>query len=205
MAPRAYVALLDRWQDVGAELTRRHERCERCGQHCGDWRNWFEWRASSSSGYTTLCPTCTASQFRPYKDHLHGRTYEAVKRLSRADGYLCCLCAQPRRAYYWDHCHDHTFVRGPVCAGCNTLEGHGMQFANRPGAMAHLLRCPTCRSNRTIAERHQAQLLMSKLVSSERHGTCDAPPPSSPSPSAHVAQPAASCAARPMRSDGKGG
>ncbi|MFC8095349.1 endonuclease domain-containing protein [Streptomyces sp. NPDC057301] len=32
---------------------------------------------------------------------------------TRADDYLCRLCAETRAAA-WDHCHDHGFVRGPL-------------------------------------------------------------------------------------------
>ncbi|MFJ6010711.1 endonuclease domain-containing protein [Streptomyces sp. NPDC092952] len=175
VAPRAYVTLLDEWQAMDQELWDKHACCERCGEHAQSWSNWFHWRGSSATGYSTLCPSCTAVRYRPYNGHLRGRTYARVKKMARADDFLCCLCAQPRRAYYWDHCHDHDFVRGPVCASCNTHEGRGLAFAFRPGAIAHLMRCPACDTARTIERRHQRALVQDELRG-ERHGSCSCEP-----------------------------
>lgn len=175
VAPRAYVDLLDQWQVLDGELWERHACCERCGQHARSWSNWFHWRGSSVTGYSTLCPSCAATLYRPYNGHLQGRTYAAVKWMSRADDFLCCLCQQPRRANYWDHCHDHEFVRGPVCASCNTHEGHGLAFAHRPGAIAHLMRCPACDAARTIELRHQRAIVQDHFRS-ERHTKCSFEP-----------------------------
>lgn len=53
---------------------------------------------------------------------------------------MCDLCGEP--AACWDHCHDHGYVRAPLCRSCNGSEalwphtGHGMR---------HLMACPGCR------------------------------------------------------------
>ncbi|MFD0344773.1 endonuclease domain-containing protein [Streptomyces sp. NPDC127117] len=87
-------------------------------------------------------------------DTCRGAAYESVRRTRRADDYPCRLCTTPQRAYYWDHCHDHGLVRGPVCASCNTFEGNGMVFVNRPGSVEHLLECTICRAQHTLPRRH---------------------------------------------------
>ncbi|WP_406016336.1 endonuclease domain-containing protein [Streptomyces sp. NBC_00984] len=81
-----------------------------------------------------------------------------------ADDYLCWLCTTPQRAYYWDHCHDHGLVRGPVCASCNTFEGNGMVFVNRPGSVEHLLECTVCRAQHTLPRRHYEDVIRNHLA-----------------------------------------
>jgi hypothetical protein len=72
---------------------------------------------------------------------------------------------------YWDHCHAHGFVRGPVCASCNTYEGGGYRFIHRPGAVRHLLLCDGCRRDRTVPPRHQPDIVLQTFVP-DPHGPC---------------------------------
>ncbi|WP_326585393.1 endonuclease VII domain-containing protein [Streptomyces sp. NBC_00481] len=154
--PRAYVALLDRADRIAAECVEQAARCSRCDATGDVWK----WRTSSNSGYTTLCPACTVSVARPYKDHLRGRLYASLLKNSQPEAFLCRLCSSPRQAVYWDHCHTHGFVRGPVCASCNTYEGGGYRFIHRPGAVSHLLRCDGCRRDRTVPPRHHPDIML---------------------------------------------
>ncbi|MFF6829911.1 endonuclease domain-containing protein [Streptomyces longwoodensis] len=58
-----------------------------------------------------------------------------------ARAYRCDLCPEP--AAFWDHCHDHGLIRGPLCRSCNGSEGFWVH--SRHG-VEHLMRCPDCRS-----------------------------------------------------------
>ncbi|MEU1932900.1 endonuclease domain-containing protein [Streptomyces coeruleorubidus] len=47
----------------------------------------------------------------------------------------------------WDHCHEHGYVRGPLCGSCNTREGTGIPhyYLRLEGAaLQHLLECRGC-------------------------------------------------------------
>lgn len=156
MVPRAYAALLDRADKIAAECVEQATRCSRCNTTGDVWKR----RTSSNSGYTTLCPACAASVARPYKDHLRGRLYSSLLKNSQPEAFLCRMCPGPRQAVYWDHCHTHGFVRGPVCASCNTYEGGGHRFVHRPGAVSHLLQCDGCRRDRTVPPRHQPDIVL---------------------------------------------
>jgi len=48
-----------------------------------------------------------------------GTPYGHNRRIRRAPGGGCVLCAQ--RATVWDHCHRHGIIRGPLCARCNRI------------------------------------------------------------------------------------
>ncbi|MER6499201.1 endonuclease domain-containing protein [Streptomyces sp. NPDC001455] len=166
LAPRAYAALLDKWEEAVREKNEEASVCMGCGREGNRW----ELRSSGSNGWVTRCPDCTTAEFRPYTGHLRGTSYKAVRGTRRADDYLCRLCATSQRAYYWDHCHDHGLVRGPVCASCNTFEGNGMAFVNRPGGVAHLLECTACRAGRTLPLRHQEDIVRNHLTAAHRAG-----------------------------------
>ncbi|MGW0629243.1 endonuclease domain-containing protein [Streptomyces sp. NPDC002758] len=165
--PRAYVDLLDRWQERDRVLTEQARICTGC-QCRGDRR---AWRTTTASGYVTLCPACSGDAFQAYKGHLNGVAYSSLRRTQRADEYLCCLC-RASRASIWDHCHDHGYVRGPVCASCNTFEGNGVDFLRRDGSVQHLLECRGCRERRTLPRRFHLDVVLDQLEEVERHGHC---------------------------------
>ncbi|NGO75203.1 endonuclease VII [Streptomyces sp. YC504] len=170
--PRAYAKLLAQWEKADDALADKARACTSCGAKAG---YSDDWRVSGSSGWTTLCPTCAASGFRPYRGHLRGVRYRSARMNAvRADDYLCVLCKSPRRAYYWDHCHEHDCIRGPVCASCNTFEGHGMNYVARSGSLSHLLECAVCRSQRTLPARHRDDALRNHLSKTEPHHGCRA-------------------------------
>jgi hypothetical protein len=58
MLPRAYVGLLDRWQELDEDLAEKARRCSRCPQ-VRPRRSWPNWRTPTAAGYVTLCPDCT--------------------------------------------------------------------------------------------------------------------------------------------------
>ncbi|WP_432176681.1 endonuclease domain-containing protein [Streptomyces sp. Tue6028] len=165
--PRAYAALLDRADHITTQSAEQAARCSRCGATGDIW----QWRSSSAAGYTTLCPTCTSAVTRPYKGHLQGRQYKTLPKNAQPDAFLCLLCPSPRQAMYWDHCHEHGFVRGPLCASCNTHEGGGHRFIERPGAVQHLLSCDGCRRERTVPPRHRPDIVLQTFVF-DPHGPC---------------------------------
>jgi hypothetical protein len=55
--------------------------------------------------------------------------------------YRCDLCPDP--AAFWDHCHDHGLIRGPLCRSCNGSEGF---WVHTRRGVEHLMRCPGCRT-----------------------------------------------------------
>ncbi|MGP8304435.1 endonuclease domain-containing protein [Streptomyces inhibens] len=91
-------------------------------------------------------PQCTSTSHQKYTGHLHGARYAPLPRPIRADDYLCQLCPEPRRASHWDHCHDHGYVRGPLCASCHAYEGLATGFLGVKAGLAHLLECRGCAS-----------------------------------------------------------
>lgn len=56
-----------------------------------------------------------------------------------ARGYWCDLC--PDQAAFWDHCHDHGLIRGPLCRSCN---GSEFLWVHTNRGVQHLMRCPGC-------------------------------------------------------------
>ncbi|UKY55050.1 endonuclease VII domain-containing protein [Streptomyces inhibens] len=130
LLPRAYADLLDRWERLEDDLTNQARICSGCRTQGPRWA----WRTPTANGYITLCPTCSGAAYQTYRGHLRGVPYESLPRTMRADDYLCRLCGQSR-AFTWDHCHDHGYVRGPLCASCNTFEGKGVRFLLREGSV----------------------------------------------------------------------
>jgi hypothetical protein len=170
--PRGYVELLDRWQRRNTELLEGARTCSGCNKQ-GPPHG--AWRTPTVRGYVTLCPECSGATYVPYDGDLRGVPYRKVPRASRADGFLCRLCTSSR-AFTWDHCHDHGLVRGPLCASCNTWEGKGFRFLERPGAPAYLLECTGCRTDRTLPERFRLDVAADHVRATERHGRCRSRP-----------------------------
>lgn len=164
--PRAYAELLDRADEAERRLEEHAAVCSGCGAKGDAW----QWRTSSAAGFVTLCPHCATKTSRRYTGHLAGVLHGSLTK-KEADGFLCCLCPSPRRALYWDHCHTHGFVRGPVCASCNTFEGGGWGFIRREGGVQHLLRCTGCHQARTLPPRHHADVVKEATVFAS-HGSC---------------------------------
>ncbi|MEU0389203.1 endonuclease domain-containing protein [Streptomyces chartreusis] len=165
--PRVYADMLDRWQERDRTLAEQAQICTGCQRQGGR----CAWRTTTASGYVTLCPACSGEAFPAYKGHLQGVAYSSMRRTHRADDYLCCLCRESR-AFIWDHCHEHGFVRGPVCSSCNTFEGKGVAFLRREGSVQHLLECRGCRESCTLPRRFHLDVVLDHLEDVERHGRC---------------------------------
>ncbi|MFC9589398.1 endonuclease domain-containing protein [Streptomyces sp. NPDC056944] len=133
-------------------------------------------RAAVSSRGNVLCPACAQATLLSYRQQLDGKPYAKVRENGPpAQDYLCTLCDPPRPAAAWDHCHDHGLIRGPLCAGCNTMEGHGKDFLTLQGSTAHLLRCAHCRTRRTLPTNHQLAALRRHLHLERGTPGCDWP------------------------------
>ncbi|MFF0386939.1 endonuclease domain-containing protein [Streptomyces sp. NPDC004286] len=171
LLPRAYAELLDRWERRESELVDRARLCATCGEQ-GPY--WGGWRTPTTSGYVTRCPPCSGAAFKPYTSHLRGVRYETLRRRgTRADDYLCRLC-RASQASAWDHCHEHGYVRGPLCGSCNTREGKAppYYFLQLEGGALHLLECRGCLEQRTLPRRFHMDVVRAHLERTERHGRC---------------------------------
>jgi hypothetical protein len=108
-----------------------------------------------------------------YTGHLRGVWYDSQRRRgARADDYLCRLC-KDGPAVAWDHCHEHGYVRGPLCGSCNTREGKApaYYFLQLEGGAPHLLECRGCRE-RTLPRRFHLDVVRAHLAQTGRHGRC---------------------------------
>ena len=168
LLPRAYVELLDRSEHLEGDLAAQSRICSSCGAQGPPLGRW---RTPTVNGYVTLCPPCSGVSYQTYQGHLRGMLYESLRRTMRADDYLCRLCGESR-AFTWDHCHEHGYVRGPLCASCNTFEGKGVRFLERAGSVIHLLECRDCRDQQTLPRRFRTDVIRNHLEETERHGRC---------------------------------
>ncbi|WP_420803070.1 endonuclease domain-containing protein [Streptomyces pratensis] len=116
-----------------------------------------------------MCPPCSISSHPAYAGHLHGVAYTSLRSTHRASDYLCRLC-KASQASVRDHCHDHGYVRGPLCARCNGAEGSGRRFLDRDGSVRHLLQCAAYYRERTLPRRYQSAVAASYLEAAEGHG-----------------------------------
>ncbi|MGW1364499.1 endonuclease domain-containing protein [Streptomyces chartreusis] len=174
LLPRAYAELLDRWEQREGELISRARLCS-CGA-VGPY--WGGWRRNTRTGYVTMCPPCSGMACRSYTGQMRDVLYESSRRRgARADEYLCRLCKESP-ATAWDHCHDHDFVRGPLCGSCNTREGTASPewFLREEDKVRHLLECRACRQQRTLPRRYHTGVVLAHLERTERHGRCRRPP-----------------------------
>ncbi|WP_030776824.1 endonuclease domain-containing protein [Streptomyces sp. NRRL F-2664] len=113
-------------------------------------------------------------QLRPYAGELQGQLYSVLTRrpgMSRTvAGWVCAVCGTAPAAVL-DHCHEHGYVRAPVCLSCNTLErpdhlyNNDIRVAGRYSRLFgtdtvdwlhHWHRCPGCRARTTLPLPHLA-------------------------------------------------
>ncbi|EGX60462.1 hypothetical protein SZN_07497 [Streptomyces zinciresistens K42] len=111
---------------------------------------------------------------RPYRAELEGQLYSVLTRKPgmshRVTGWACAVC-RIAPATVLDHCHEHGYVRAPVCQSCNTLErpdhlySNDIRVANRytrlfgtdtDDWLRHWHRCPGCRARTTLPLPHLA-------------------------------------------------
>ncbi|MFH8443615.1 endonuclease domain-containing protein [Streptomyces sp. NPDC018026] len=111
---------------------------------------------------------------RPYRNELEDRQYSVLSRepgiTERVAGWLCAVCLRVP-ATVLDHCHEHGYVRAPVCQSCNTRERPDHLYATdvrvtdrylrlfRTDAgtwLRHWHRCTGCRARTVLPLPHLA-------------------------------------------------
>ncbi|MEU5732871.1 endonuclease domain-containing protein [Streptomyces antimycoticus] len=131
-------------------------------------------QAPDSGGPRTTSTEGSTASPRPYHAELDGQLYSVLSRKPgtprRVAGWACAVC-RTAPATVLDHCHEHGYVRAPVCQSCNTQErpdhlySNDIRVANRytrlfdTGAddwLRHWHRCPGCRARTTLPLPHLA-------------------------------------------------
>ncbi|MFD4143023.1 endonuclease domain-containing protein [Streptomyces sp. NPDC058572] len=124
-------------------------------------------------GRQTTSPHCPAPP-RAYNGELQGHLYSVLSRkpgISRkVAGWTCAVC-RTAPASVLDHCHEHGYVRAPVCQSCNTQERPDHLYSNDIRVADHYTRlfdshiadwlhhwhrCPGCRARTTLPLPHLA-------------------------------------------------
>ncbi|MFF9757655.1 endonuclease domain-containing protein [Streptomyces sp. NPDC014344] len=122
----------------------------------------------------TPSPDRPAAPLRPYNGELKGHLYSVLSRkpgISRkVAGWACAVCRTAPAAVL-DHCHEHGYVRAPLCHSCNTQErpdhlySNDIRVADRytrlfhtdaADWLRHWHRCPGCRARTTLPLPHLA-------------------------------------------------
>lgn len=126
------------------------------------------------AGDRRAAPEAPTAPPRPYGREFEGRPYSVLSRkpgISRQVAeWLCAVCREAP-ATVLDHCHEHGYVRAPVCQSCNTRErpdhlyADDVRVANRytrlfgTGAgdwLRHWHRCTGCRARTVLPLPHLA-------------------------------------------------
>lgn len=136
--------------DAAAQVERfsvERRRCSRCGETALRRRGWAD--VDTIGGWQNLCATCVAthdSQLREYQGQLRDIPYARARyrRENPPTWYRCALCAQP--AVVWDHCHEHGYIRGPLCRACNTNDNWLFRLPYRLARLPidHVDQCKGC-------------------------------------------------------------
>ncbi|MEV6332635.1 endonuclease domain-containing protein [Streptomyces sp. NPDC051909] len=119
-------------------------------------------------------PDRPTAALRPYNGELTGQLYSVLSRKhgisGKVAGWTCTVCRTAPAAVL-DHCHEHGYVRAPVCHSCNTQErpdhlysndirvaGHYLRLFDTHTAdwLRHWHRCPGCRARTTLPLPHLA-------------------------------------------------
>ncbi|MFE9139627.1 endonuclease domain-containing protein [Streptomyces sp. NPDC007355] len=130
--------------------------------------------ALTADGREVTSPDCPTATLRPYGGELKGQLYAVLSRKpgisGKVAGWICAVC-RTSPATVLDHCHEHGYVRAPVCHSCNTLERpdhlyrNGIRVAGRytrlfdtdaAAWLPHWHRCPGCRARTTLPLPHLA-------------------------------------------------
>ncbi|MFB7293766.1 endonuclease domain-containing protein [Actinacidiphila glaucinigra] len=171
--PRTLGQVLDAAERAEAQWLLAARTCSRCGAKADNRPE--TWRVQTGSGQQTICHACRTTTLRPYTRELEGRLYSALskKRGSLAvSGWRCAVCEEAPASVI-DHCHEHGYVRAPVCQGCNTRERPNYLYRNdvyvtdryaslfhthAQDRLRHWHRCPGCRARTTLPLPHLAAL-----------------------------------------------
>ncbi|MEV0928107.1 endonuclease domain-containing protein [Streptomyces spongiicola] len=131
-------------------------------------------QTSAADGRPPASPRQPAAPPRAYDGELQGQVYSVLGRkpgISRkVAGWRCAVCRTAPAAVL-DHCHEHGYVRAPVCHSCNTQErpdhlyGNDIRVADHyiplfhthaADWLRHWHRCPGCRTRTTLPLPHLA-------------------------------------------------
>ncbi|MFI6685681.1 endonuclease domain-containing protein [Streptomyces sp. NPDC050485] len=90
-------------------------------------------QSPEAGGRQTTSPEGPTAALRPYHKELEGQLYSVLSRKPgtsrRLAGWACAVC-RTAPATVLDHCHEHGYVRAPVCQSCNTLERPDHLYSN---------------------------------------------------------------------------
>ncbi|WP_217131227.1 endonuclease domain-containing protein [Streptomyces sp. AC558_RSS880] len=131
-------------------------------------------QARAVDGRQTTSPDCPTAPLRLYNEELKGHLYSVLSRkpgISRkVAGWACAVCRTAPAAVL-DHCHEHGYVRAPVCRSCNTQERPDHLYSNDIRVadhytrlfhthtaewLRHWHRCPGCRARTVLPLPHLA-------------------------------------------------
>ncbi|MFF5488134.1 endonuclease domain-containing protein [Streptomyces virginiae] len=131
-------------------------------------------RAGDADGRRATSPEGPAASPRPYGRELEGQLYSVLSRKpgisQKVAGWVCAVCGGAP-ATVLDHCHEHGYVRAPVCQSCNTRErpdhlyANDVRVANRytrlfhtdaDDWLRHWHRCTGCRARTVLPLPHLA-------------------------------------------------
>ncbi|MGA5499491.1 endonuclease domain-containing protein [Streptomyces cinereoruber] len=170
--PRAVVRLLDAAEHV-------ERRWLQAGQKESKAAEGIRPRSPRSQTHTTenlqvTKPDHLAASLRPYNEELKGLLYSVLSRKPdtsrKVTGWICTLCRKVP-ATVLDHCHEHGYVRAPLCQSCNAQERPDHLYPNDIRVtdrytrlltthatewLRHWHRCPGCRTRTTLPLSHLA-------------------------------------------------
>jgi hypothetical protein len=145
--PSAFEPTIAACRAVQVVVRAERDHCIRCG---GTVEDFYTDSIATETGWQGLCPQCQAAHtgaLAAYTGHLRDTPYARVRDLENesAHKYRCVVCSWP--AAVWDHCHEHGFVRGPLCSRCNLADSWFgspfLQGAPQP-PIKHIRRCKAC-------------------------------------------------------------
>lgn len=170
--PRAVVRLLDAAEHAETQWVRAARTCQ-AGEAVTEPPS-HPRPARNAGGRQATSPEGPTSSPRPYTKELEGQLYSVLSRKPGTSrnvaGWACAVCCTAP-ATVLDHCHEHGYVRAPVCQSCNTQErpdhlySNDIRVANRyvrlfhtdaDAWLRHWHRCPGCRARTTLPLAHLA-------------------------------------------------
>ncbi|MGW2814074.1 endonuclease domain-containing protein [Streptomyces sp. NPDC001415] len=170
--PRSVVRLLDAAEHAETQWVQAAQRRQAGAAVSGPPRPRLDPDADGRSA--TTGPQGRAAALRPYDKELEGQLYSVLSRkpgtAGRVAGWACAVC-RTAPATVLDHCHEHGYVRAPVCQSCNTQERPDHLYSNDVRVagrytrlfdtdavawLRHWHRCPGCRARTTLPLPHLA-------------------------------------------------